>query len=79
MDTVAIFCAIDDFCQWVEPWWEQRLREVMPKRRRRQGRLCLREVMTIRVGFHRSGYRTFNGCSTLGRFCFSNLLILLYQ
>ena len=57
MDTVAIFCAIDDFCQWVEPWWEQRLVELAPKRRRRAG-LCLSEVMTIIVGFHRSGYRT---------------------
>jgi hypothetical protein len=25
MDTVAVFCAIDDFCRWFEPWWEQRL------------------------------------------------------
>src|SRR5438094_606146 len=45
MDTVAIFCAIDDFCQWFEPWWEQRLLELAPKRRRRGG-LCLSEVMT---------------------------------
>jgi hypothetical protein len=28
MDTVAIFCTIDDFCQWFEPWWEQRLLEL---------------------------------------------------
>jgi hypothetical protein len=59
MDTVAIFCAIDDFCQWFEPWWEQRLLELAPKRRRRRGGLCLSEVMTILVGFHLSGYRTF--------------------
>jgi Transposase DDE domain len=59
MDTGAIFCAIDDFCQWFEPWWEQRLLELGPKRRRRRGGLCLSEVMTILVGFHLSGYRTF--------------------
>src|SRR5918992_4581898 len=59
MDTVAIFCALDDFCQWFEPWWEQRLLELAPKRRRRRGGLCLSEVMTILVGFHLSGYRTF--------------------
>jgi hypothetical protein len=59
MDTVASFCTIDDFCQWFEPWWEQRLLELTPKRRRRRGGLCLSEVMTIVVGFHLSGYRTF--------------------
>jgi hypothetical protein len=58
MDTVAIFCAHDDFCQWFEPWWKQCLLELAPKRRR-EG-LCLSEVMTILVGFHLSGYRTFN-------------------
>jgi hypothetical protein len=59
MDTVAIFCALDDFCQWFEPWCEQRLVELVPKRRRRRGAgWCPSEVMTIRVGFHLSGYRT---------------------
>jgi hypothetical protein len=51
MDTVAIFCALDDFCQWFEPWWEQRLLELAPKRRRRRGGRCLSEVMTILGGF----------------------------
>jgi hypothetical protein len=32
---------------------------LVPKRRRRRAALCLSEVMTIRVGFHLSGYRRF--------------------
>jgi hypothetical protein len=55
MDTVAIFCALDDFCQWFEPWWEQRLLELAPKRRRRRAGLCLSEVMTILVGVSSCG------------------------
>ena len=55
MDTVAIFCALDDFCQWFEPWWEQRLVELAPKRRRAGA--VSKWVMTIRVGFHLSGVR----------------------
>jgi hypothetical protein len=35
------------------------LLELAPKRRRRRATLCLSEVMTILVGFHLSGYRTF--------------------
>ncbi len=59
MDTVAIFCALDDFCRWFERWWGQRLLELALKQRRRPAGLCLSEVMTIVVGFHLSGYRTF--------------------
>ncbi len=59
MDTIVIFCAIDDFCKGFESRWEQRLLELSLKRRRRRGELCLSEVMTIMVGFHLSGYRTF--------------------
>ncbi len=43
MDTVTIFCALNDFFQWFEPWWEQRLVELVPKRRRRGAGLCLSE------------------------------------
>ncbi len=59
MDTIAIFCAIADFCKEFESRWEQRLTESSLKRRRRRGVLCLSEVMTIMVEFHLSGYRAF--------------------
>ncbi|UVS63476.1 MULTISPECIES: IS982 family transposase [Nitrosomonas] len=42
-----------------EPRWEQHLLESSLKQRRRQGALCLSEIMTIMVGFHLSGYQTF--------------------
>ncbi|TYP82092.1 hypothetical protein BCL69_10462 [Nitrosomonas communis] len=35
MDTIAIFCAIDDFCKRFRPWWEQRLSELVLEQRRR--------------------------------------------
>ena len=37
MDTIAIFCAIDDFCKGSEPRWEQRLLELLLKQHRRRG------------------------------------------
>jgi hypothetical protein len=53
MDTVVIFCALDDFCQWFEPWWEQRLLELAPKRRQRRGGLCLRNYLkTPKLPYH---------------------------
>src|SRR5438477_7624070 len=59
MDTISIFCAIDDFCELFEPRWQQHLLAGAPKQRDRKPRLCLSEVLTIIVGFHLSGYRTF--------------------
>ena len=58
MGTTTIFCASDECCKEFEPRWEQHLLESSLERRR-QGALCLSEVMTIMVGFHLSGYRTF--------------------
>ena len=64
MDTVSIFCAIDDFCKLFEPHWQQVLLAAAPKQRDRKPSLCLSEVLTIIVGFHLSGYRTFKGYYT---------------
>lgn len=58
MDTLTVFCDIDDFCRVFEPVWQAKLL-ARARRRRRASGLCLSEVMTIIVGFHRSGYRTF--------------------
>ncbi|SFI20766.1 hypothetical protein SAMN05428978_100226 [Nitrosomonas sp. Nm34] len=35
MDTIAIFCAIDDFCKRLGPRWERRLSELLLGQRRR--------------------------------------------
>lgn len=60
MTRLQIFCEIDDCCLWFVPVWESRmLPPADHKVRRRTGQLCLSEVMTILVLFHRSNYRTF--------------------
>lgn len=64
MDTVSIFCAIDDFCKLFEPHWQQVLLAAAPKQRDRKPSLCLSEVLTIIVCFHLSDYRTFKGYYT---------------
>src|SRR5919199_1746327 len=62
MDILPLFCDIDDFCQFFEPLWEQRLLET--RQRRRASTLCLSEVMTIIVLFHASSYRNFKAYYT---------------
>jgi len=59
MDILPVFCDIDDFCQFFEPAWQQRLLAAQPRQRNRPSTLCLSEVMTIIVLFHSSGYRNF--------------------
>ncbi|SFJ06566.1 hypothetical protein SAMN05428978_10949 [Nitrosomonas sp. Nm34] len=51
MGTTAIFCESDEFCKEFEPRWEQHLLGSSLKQRRRQGALCLSEIMTIMWGF----------------------------
>ena len=64
MDTLPIFCDVDDFCTAFAPVWQQFLLPAPPKLRQRAFGLCLSEVMTIVIQFHQSGYRTFKAYYT---------------
>ena len=59
MDTLTIFCDVDDFCRRFAPVWQAHLLAAAPRQRQRDPGLCLSEVITILIGFHLSGYRTF--------------------
>jgi hypothetical protein len=56
---IALFCDVDDFCLAFEPEFNKRLLEDGTKKRNRKSKMCLSEVMTIIIWFHRSAYRTF--------------------
>ena len=59
MDNLPVFCDVDDFCRVFEPVMRAKLLPARPRQRNRKCGLCLSEVMTILIGFHRSGYRNF--------------------
>ena len=59
MDWDALYCAVDDFCQAFEPLWRSRMIVDGERKRKRSSRLSLSEMLTIVIGFHASGYRTF--------------------
>jgi hypothetical protein len=59
MDNLPVFCDVDDFCKLFEPRWQQKLLTIAPRQRHRRSGLCLSEILTIIIGFHLSGYRTF--------------------
>lgn len=64
MDILPVFCDIDDFCLFFEPFWKRRLLWSGHRQRDRAPRLCLSEVMTIIVLFHASSYRNFKAYYT---------------
>lgn len=55
---VQIFCSFDDFCKEFVPFWQKNLIS-NGKKRIRQSKMSLSEVMTIEVLFHISGCRNF--------------------
>ena len=59
MDWDALYCAVDDFCNTFEAVWRSRMIAEGERRRKRSGELSLSEMLTITIGFHMSGYRTF--------------------
>jgi hypothetical protein len=59
VDMVALFCDLDDFCRWFEPYWQSHLLPTPGVHRQRPCGLALSEVLTLLVAFHGSDYRTF--------------------
>ena len=59
MNLLELFCQVDDFCQTFEGSWIRHQLTTGHRRRRRSGRLCLSEIMTLLIWFHQSHYRDF--------------------
>lgn len=59
MELETVFWEIDDFCRYFEPMFQSHLVPSQVNKRIRASQLCLSEVMTIIVWFHRSSYRNF--------------------
>lgn len=59
IDYEELFCYTDDFCKAFEPWYNQQLLDSLEKSRKRKGKMSLSEVVTILLGFHRSGMSCF--------------------
>lgn len=59
MSLLELFCAVDDFCQQMEPEQIERLLGDGNPQRRRAGQLWDSEALTIMIHFHQSQYRTF--------------------
>ena len=49
MNLVELFCHVDDFCQPFETQWIRHQLTTGRRRRRRAGRLCLSEIMTLLI------------------------------
>lgn len=61
MSLLELFCDVDDFWKAFQPEWQAQLLQSGTKKRKRNGRLSMSEVMTIMIHFHQSGYRHFKG------------------
>lgn len=60
METIVeLFVSVDDFCKAFLPAWENHLIRLGHKKRRRNSRLSISEMITILILFHHSHYRDF--------------------
>ena len=56
---VELFCDVDDFCKVFIPQWHKQLLEDGTRKRQRECRMSMSEMMTIIIGFHMSHHRDF--------------------
>jgi Transposase DDE domain len=59
MDLETLFYEVDDFCLIFEPYFNRQLLSSKKKKRIKNSRLSLSEIMTIIIYFHHSNYRNF--------------------
>ena len=56
---VELFCDVDDFCKVFIPQWRKQLLEDGTRKRQRDCRMSMSEIMTVIIGFHTSNHRDF--------------------
>ena len=59
MELEKLFGEIDDFCLIFEPHFQSQLLNFSQRKRIKNSRLSLSEIMTIIIYFHHSRYRDF--------------------
>lgn len=59
IDYDELYCFVDDFCKGFEPWYRKSLISSGTKKRNRQCKMSLSEIMTILIAYHQSGMACF--------------------
>ena len=59
IDYDSLFCSVDDFCKIFEPWYKKSLLTSGRKKRNRECKMRLSEIITILIAFHQSGMVCF--------------------
>jgi hypothetical protein len=59
IDYDSLFCFVDDFCKGFEPWYKKSLLACRTKKRNRECKMSISEIITILIAFHQSGIACF--------------------
>ena len=61
IDYDSLFCFVDDFYKGFEPWYKKSLISSGTKKRNRECKMSLSEIITILIAFHQSVKTTQKG------------------
>jgi len=59
IDYDSLLCFVDDFYKGFEPWYKRSLLTSGTKKRNRECKMSLSEIITILIAFHQSGMTCF--------------------